>query len=121
MYAKYTAMMGYSLAQPQLDDSTLLLDVLSYTCETEQPLDLLYAVISDIVSSFTTCNFTTKPLVPSCLYQINTHNSFIMKVVMKVKSESDSLLSSYLNSDQLPKVHPTEFTSQNCIVEQPIR
>ena len=49
MYGQYTAMMGHSLAQ--LDDSTLLLDVLSYTSENDQPLDLLYAVISDIVSS----------------------------------------------------------------------
>ena len=47
MYSTYTTMTDHSVVS--LDDTTLLLDVLSYTCDTDQPLDLLYVAIKDIV------------------------------------------------------------------------
>ena len=52
------------------------------------------------------------------IHQITTHNNFLVKAENTVRSDPDSFLTSYL-SDEFTRVHPTEFTNQNCIVETP--
>ena len=52
------------------------------------------------------------------IHQITTHNNFLVKAENTVRLDPDSFLTSYL-SQEFTRVHPTEFTNQNCIVETP--
>jgi hypothetical protein len=93
-YNQYQELMGSS---DRLEDSTPLINVLSISTNDSNPTsDLLYNIISDIIT---------------------THNNFLMKAEGVVNSDSESPLACYL-SKELPRVHPTEFTDQNCIIEK---
>ena len=110
-YNQYRELTGLN-ASP-LEDTTPLLHVLSCSTDSDSSPDLLYNIISDIVSYFEESSGFTYLFH----LKVTTHNNFLMKAESVIRSDPDSPLARYLPKE-LPRVHPTEFTDQNCIIEK---